>query len=394
MPTEAALRLPALRLPKLERRHWLTSFVLAFVLGINLIAGLSLLGFASPADQAAAKVAKDLPAALRAQIPPAPEPLRFREIAPQDAITINAAVPVSELPNPAARPFLLNVSSEADRMRAVECLTSAIYYEAATEPLDGQRAVAQVVLNRARHPAYPNSVCGVVFQGAERRTGCQFTFTCDGSLARGRIPAIWARARQIAEAALGGYVYEPVGWATHYHTNWVVPYWSSSLVKAALVGTHIFYRWTGGWGKGPAFRTRYAGVEPDVSKIKKVIEVPAPLLPGEALLTDVATAEAAAEGGTVVPTSVDSFHRAVLRRYEAAKPDGVAKVLASQTRSGDAVAASHRWALTGAGSGSQEAPLGKKVEDDKAGGAAKPAPPIALEGVRKVGEAKSDGSVP
>jgi spore germination cell wall hydrolase CwlJ-like protein len=383
-----ALRLSALRLPRLERRHWLTSFVLAFVLGINLLAGLSLLGIASPATDAVAKVG-NIPAALRAQVPPAPEPLRFREIAPQDAVQINAAVPVSTAPNPPARPFILSASTELDRLRAVECLTLAIYYEAAIEPLDGQRAVAQVVLNRARHPAYPNSVCGVVFQGSERRTGCQFTFTCDGSLARGRIPSIWARARQIAEAALTGYVYQPVGWATHYHTNWVVPYWSSSLVKAALVGTHIFYRWTGSWGTGPAFRTRYAGIEPDVSKIKKVIEESPPLVPGEELLTDVATAEAAADG-TVAPTSVDSFHRAVLRRYEPAKPDGVAKVLAAQTRSGDAVAASHRWALTGAGAGPKEAPLGKKA-DEKTESAAKPAQPVELEGVRKVGDTKSPG---
>ncbi|MGJ3626051.1 cell wall hydrolase [Sphingomonas sp. MMS24-JH45] len=84
----------------------------------------------------------------------------------------------------------------------------------------------QVVLNRLRHPAFPKTVCGVVFQGAERSTGCQFTFTCDGALARQPSPLAWDRARKVAAAALAGAVYRPVGYATHYHTDWVVPYWS------------------------------------------------------------------------------------------------------------------------------------------------------------------------
>jgi hypothetical protein len=88
----------------------------------------------------------------------------------------------------------------------------------------------------------------VVFQGSERRTGCQFTFTCDGSLARALSPPAWDRARKIATAALDGAVYRPVGTATHYHTDWVVPYWRSSLQKIAIVHTQIFYRWPGYWG--------------------------------------------------------------------------------------------------------------------------------------------------
>ena len=75
----------------------------------------------------------------------------------------------------------------------------------------------------------------------------------------------WERARRVAEAALNGYVYAPVGWATHYHANYVVPYWASSLVKSATVGHHIFYRWRGGWGRPPAFANRYAGVEPAIA---------------------------------------------------------------------------------------------------------------------------------
>jgi spore germination cell wall hydrolase CwlJ-like protein len=381
----AALQLPAFRLPEWEKRHWLTSFVLATVFALNLVAGMSILGMDGTGGQAAAKVSSRLPAELRSQTLPAPEPLRFRDVPPQDAVAINASVPVSELPNPAARAFNFTPGSVDDKERAVRCLTQAIYYEAATEPLDGQRAVAQVVLNRVRHPAYPNTVCGVVFQGSERSTGCQFTFTCDGALARAPMVAIWNRARAVAEAALAGYVFKPVGWATHYHTNWVVPYWSSSLVKAANIGTHIFYRWTGGWGTGPAFRNRYAGLEPSLALPRPTVADQKALAAAEAALLDVAAAEqVAADGTAVVPTSVDSFQRAVLRRYEPAKADGIANVIAKQTRSGDAVAQSYRWALMGDAQGAKEPALGKKPEAKKADDAAAPAQPKELEGVRKV----------
>jgi spore germination cell wall hydrolase CwlJ-like protein len=378
----SALTLPALRIPTLQPRQWLATLVLAMVLGLNILAGISILG-GGTSGPAGAKVPLGVSEAVRAQTPPAPEPLRFREIAPADAVAINAAIPLADVPNPPARPFMLAARTEADKQRAIECLTSAIYYEAAIEPLEGQKAVAQVVLNRVRHPAYPNSVCGVVYQGSERRTGCQFTFTCDGALARTPIPSIWQKARRIAEAALSGSVYKPVGWATHYHTNWVVPYWSSSLVKAALVGTHIFYRWTGGWGTGPAFRTRYAGTEMDVTKLRHLSNVPAEAALGsDAALTDLAAAEEAAKA--IAAGTADSLDRTVVRRYEPAKAEGVATLMADQARSsGDAVTASYRWALTGS-TVSKEAPLGRKAETKSS--EAKPEPPKELEGVRRAGE--------
>ncbi|HLL58830.1 MAG TPA: cell wall hydrolase, partial [Allosphingosinicella sp.] len=157
-------------------------------------------------------------AALPATPPPAPQPLLLQEVAPDTAAELNAAIPVAAGYNPPARSFTVAPAAFSARMRSIECLTAAIYYEAASESDDGQRAVAQVVLNRVRHPTYPNSVCGVVYQGSERSTGCQFSFTCDGSLAR--VPSIagWARARRIAAAALAGSVYAPVGYSTHYHT--------------------------------------------------------------------------------------------------------------------------------------------------------------------------------
>ncbi len=169
-----------------------------------------------------------------------------------------------------ALPFTAR-GSEEDRQRSLDCLTSAIYYEARSESDDGQRAVAQVVLNRVRHPAYPNSVCGVVYQGSHRRTGCQFTFTCDGSLRRRPIATIWERTRRIAEAALAGEVYAPVGNATHYHTTAILPYWASSLTRSAVVGAHIFYRWKGGAGERSAFRQDYAGNEPGAARPVSVV---------------------------------------------------------------------------------------------------------------------------
>jgi hypothetical protein len=177
-----------------------------------------------------------------------------------EALRINAERPfVTEAIAP-MRPFVLKTDA-ADRERAVTCLAQAVYYEAAREPLSGQQAVAQVVLNRVRHPAYPKSVCGVVFQGSARATGCQFTFTCDGALRWRPQPALWRRAEQVAEHALGGYVDRDVGQATHYHAAYVAPYWAPTLVKMTKVGQHIFYRWPGGWGEPGAFNGRYSGRE-------------------------------------------------------------------------------------------------------------------------------------
>jgi spore germination cell wall hydrolase CwlJ-like protein len=164
-------------------------------------------------------------------------------------------------PGQAAEPFVVGDRSERDVAASLECLTAAVYHEARSESVEGQRAVAQVVLNRARHPAFPNSVCGVVYQGSQRRTGCQFSFTCDGSLKGRRDPAAWARARKIAGAALAGSVYGPVGHATHYHASYVQPWWAASLHRAVSVGSHIFYRWRGDWGDPKSFRRPYLAAE-------------------------------------------------------------------------------------------------------------------------------------
>ena len=164
----------------------------------------------------------------------------------------------------AARPFY-STGTGITHMRAAECLAQAVWYEAASESEAGQRAVAQVVLNRVAHPSWPASVCGVVYQGSERSTGCQFTFTCDGSLARRPSGTSWARAQRIAAEALSGSVYAPVGLATHYHTLWVNPYWAASLDHIGSIGAHRFYRTRGASGQAAAFSGGYAGLEPVVS---------------------------------------------------------------------------------------------------------------------------------
>ena len=197
--------------------------------------------------------------------PPPVEPVAVYALPRDKAQALNSAIPFSHAPNPAARPFLFS-GTENDLARAIDCLAAAQIYEAGDDAV-GERAVAQVVLNRVRHPAFPKTVCGVVFQGQERRTGCQFTFSCDGALARIPGAAAWERAREIARAALAGNVYAPVGHATHYHTDWVVPYWSDSLDKITAVGTHLFFRWRGWWGTPPAFGRGSGGGEPLIARI-------------------------------------------------------------------------------------------------------------------------------
>ncbi len=174
---------------------------------------------------------------------------------------VNSVIAAVDTDPVAAQAFVLRAGS-TEHMRALKCLTDAIYYEAANEPDAGQRAVAQVILNRMRHPTYPNSVCGVIYQGSERRTGCQFSYSCDGSMAR--IPArpAWLRAQRVAAQALAGSVYAPVGMATHYHATYVYPYWAPSLNFVGTIGAHRFYSWKGSAGRLSAFFRSHAGREP------------------------------------------------------------------------------------------------------------------------------------
>lgn len=192
-----------------------------------------------------------------------------------------------------AQPFRMNGAREASR--DLECLTQAVYYEARGEGQSGMQAVAQVILNRVRHGAFPRTICGVVFQGAGRSTGCQFSFTCNGSM-RARIErGAWERARSVAARALDGFVYAPVGNATHFHTTAVNPRWSGSLVRVGQVGSHIFYRFGGRRGGSGQFRYTPQPSQASVQAVQDEV------LEAETVETSVAETEA--EAAPVIETA-------------------------------------------------------------------------------------------
>lgn len=217
-----------------------------------------------------------------------------------DAQKRNAAMPAQAGALRPARPFAFSPATAADRARALRCLTQGVYYEAALESTKGQEAVAQVILNRVRDPNYPNTICGVVFEGAERTTGCQFSFTCDGALSQAPVGWAWERARGVAERALAGHVAAEVGTATHYHADYVHPWWSPTLAKITQIGAHIFYRWKGLAGETASFRQTYSGHEPVIDEARfarpRVIIASTP----EAMAAD--EAQVLAEGGTAMRT--------------------------------------------------------------------------------------------
>jgi spore germination cell wall hydrolase CwlJ-like protein len=139
---------------------------------------------------------------------------------------------------------------ERGRAKAEKCLAEAIYFEARGEPVRGQIAVAQVVVNRAFSGYYPNTICGVVYQNAHRHLRCQFTFACDGIPEVIREPDAWERAKKIAVQTLDGKLWLPeVGKATHYHAYWVHPGWVREMTKMHKLGVHTFYR-PRRWGDG------------------------------------------------------------------------------------------------------------------------------------------------
>ena len=226
-----------------------------------------------------------------------------------DAMKLNAATPNASGYLRVAAPFVFKPATAEDRRRALRCLTQGIYYEAALEPTEGQEAVAQVILNRVRDPNYANSICGVVFEGAERTTGCQFSFTCDGALAQPPVAWAWNRAKLVAERALAGHVSARVGTATHYHADYVHPWWAPTLNKLTQIGAHIFYRWKGVYGEPAAFRQPYAGREPLIDEARfsrPRIQI------ASAAEAELALGEAAANGESIMRTvEIDGQTRVV-----------------------------------------------------------------------------------
>ncbi len=207
------------------------------------------------------------------------------------------------------------------------CLSQAIYYEARGETQQGQVAVAEVVMNRVRSRAYPNSICGVVYQGSHRSTGCQFTFTCDGSLNHRPRGRAWERAQRVASAVMLGYTRPVTNHATHYHTTAVNPVWNSGLVPTTQIGVHKFYRFPRGAERAVyqealnrrmgAYRTRRSADD----LIPEADEAAAAAALGAASTTD--TAVVAAPADAPVATTPAAPAASDVSTEAAARPDGI-----------------------------------------------------------------------
>jgi spore germination cell wall hydrolase CwlJ-like protein len=135
------------------------------------------------------------------------------------------------------------VAQRRIRLAEENCLARAVYFEARSESDLGQLAVAKVILNRAKNPNFPKSICGVVYQGSQRRNSCQFSFACDGLPDDVRQPAAWAHAKSIAQRAMSGEAKmgSAMGSATNYHADYVKPKWSKTMRRLVKIGRHVFY---------------------------------------------------------------------------------------------------------------------------------------------------------
>lgn len=276
---------------------------LALVLVAGTALGLTLYASSSPSDpEPAARGGAPAGVPPITRLPARPEALADQQLVPltrEEARRRNAAVPLADSHPVPARPFRFS-GSALDRARAIDCLAIAAMAEAGGSA-EGQRAVIQVVLNRVRHPAFTRTICGAVFAGSQGKTGCQFTFTCDGAMRRAYSDSAWTAARRRAGEALDGLVYAPVGLATHYHTDWVYPYWSPELDKIARVDTHLFFRWPGYWGSREAMAARYAGGEPAIAALAGLASHAAEAADGDASAAGAgALADAGGAGEVIV----------------------------------------------------------------------------------------------
>ena len=166
---------------------------------------------------------------------------------PPTTPAVAALAPGQDQPNYAA------LIPPADSVRQMRCLAEAIYFESRSEPLEGQAAVGQVVLNRVRSGYYPADVCGVVYQDRERPFACQFSFACEGKALRIDEPGPWAVAMRIAKEVVNGERYDPkLTYALNYHANYVYPFWAPMLTRLEKIGNHIFYAMRPGvvWAPG------------------------------------------------------------------------------------------------------------------------------------------------
>lgn len=238
-------------------------------------------------------------------------------------------VAVTHLKTVGAQPF--HMRGALDQSRDLECLTQAVYYEARGEPEAGQKAVAQVILNRVRHPAFPKTICGVVFQGVATG-GCQFSFACDGQTHHPTDNPAWRRAEAVAAKALDGQVMSEVGDATHFHVARTGQDWSSSLLKVAQIGAHVFYRFSGHAGSASMFR---ADAQPSGPA-----SAPRPLFASLSLAGGAQTAQSAQAGHGPSPATFIASASAVVE-HAASIVENAAKGVAPAKDTAAALPAGH-----------------------------------------------------
>jgi spore germination cell wall hydrolase CwlJ-like protein len=254
-----------------------------------LISSLAVAGAGAGVALSVAATGAESPA-VRAPLPPLPSATTLAQNPAQMAVAY--AIPVVKpLTDTAAAP-LRHAQAGA---RELDCLTQAVYFEARGESAVGQAAVAQVVLNRVRHPAFPKTVCGVVHQGVKGR-GCQFSFTCDGRAELAHERNAWSRAQKVAARALAGAVIPQVGGATHFHVASLGPQWPGML-RVSQVGVHVFYRFA-----PPG--TRKARAEAQKVEFTKLADDP--LAEPSVAPAPVAEVSAAAQATAAVDKGVDS----------------------------------------------------------------------------------------
>ncbi len=236
----------------------------------------------APAPAGAQTVSNQLPTSLGGPIASTSEPASLR-----DRFSLALALTRSVV-----QPFHFKSADAGlgDHARDTQCLAQAVYYEARGESPSGQAAVAQVVLNRVRHPAFPKTICGVVFQHVG--DDCQFSFACNGAMRQPVDQTSWRRATAVANRALSGAVMAEVGAATHFQAVRAGAGWAGSLAKVAQIGEHIFYRFTGRAGTPRMFKAEPQRSDSDVDanadadRVHAVFTVatasPAPAPPAEA----------------------------------------------------------------------------------------------------------------
>lgn len=247
-----------------EQRGFATRSALVASFGVGLMFALPAISAANTQKQAEAEYraqnqrfaeAGDAGAAVLAD-PKAPELMKHEwlrnveyslERSPEEALSRYGGLERDSAVLARMKSFEPVHLAKAEEMsRQMKCLAEAVYYEARSESTSGQLAVAEVIMNRVKDHRYPNTACDVVYQGATRTTGCQFTFTCDGALDRKPRGSKWAAAKSIAAHVYLGFEEKRTAGATHYHATYVNPVWNSGLIKTSKIGTHIFYRFPRG----------------------------------------------------------------------------------------------------------------------------------------------------